>query len=77
MNFPAHFLSDVVVVLAFGLVAISLLALAFKVWDWMTPKIDEQLELQNKNYPVAIVMSVYMLSVTWIIVTVVKHVLGS
>lgn len=77
MNFPSHFLSDVVVVLVFGLAAIGLLALAFKVWDWMTPKLDEQHALNNGNVAVAVVLSAYLLAVSWIIVTVVKHVLGS
>lgn len=76
MNFPTHFFSDVIVLLIFGLIAIGLLVLAFKIWDFMTPQIDEQKEISNNNLSLSLVISAYMLSVAWIIVTVVKHVLG-
>lgn len=77
MNFPSHFGSDVVVLLVFGLVAVSLLAFAFKVWDWMTKDLNEEEALKQGNMSVATVLSVYLLCVTWIIVTVVSKVLGS
>jgi hypothetical protein len=66
----------VVVLLVFGLVGMGLLVGAVKFWDWMTGKIDEQQCLKDGNMAVATVMSVYLLTVAWIIVTVVSNVLG-
>lgn len=77
MNLPSHFLSDLVVVFVFGVVAILLLCGSVKAWDLMTRKIDEEKELNSGNYAVAIVLSVYMLSVAYIIGKVITHVLGS
>jgi uncharacterized membrane protein YjfL (UPF0719 family) len=76
MNLPANLLSDVVVTLIFGAVAIFLLILAIKAWDLMTRKIDEEEQLNKNNHSVAVVMSAYMLSVAYIIGQVVAHVLG-
>lgn len=73
---PAHLLSDVVVVLVFGLVAVALLLGAVKAWDWMTGKIDEQEQLNKNNTAVAIVLAAYLASVAYIIGQVVSHVLG-
>jgi uncharacterized membrane protein YjfL (UPF0719 family) len=73
---PDHFLSDLVVIALAGLLAISLLILAYKAWDWMTSKINEQEELNKGNTAVAIVLVGYMGSVAYIIGQVVAHVLG-
>jgi len=76
MNLPAHLLSDVVVTFIFGAIAIALLLGAYKAWDWMTTKVDEQEELKKGNISVALTMVGYMLSVAYIIGQVVAHVLG-
>ncbi len=76
MTLPANLLSDVVVTLIFGAVAIFLLVVAVKIWDFLTSKIDEQQELNKNNTAVAIVMLGYMGSVAYIIGQVVSHVLG-
>ncbi len=42
----------------FGLVGIGLMLLGFKMFDWMTPKIDLEKELaENKNIAIAIVIA--------------------
>jgi putative membrane protein len=42
----------------FGLVGIGLMLLGFKLFDWMTPKIDLEKELgENKNVAAAIVVA--------------------
>ena len=52
----------------FGLVGIGLMLLGFKVFDWMTPKIDLEKELgENKNVAVAIVMASVMIGIAIVI----------
>lgn len=77
MNFPSHFFNDIVVTCVFGVIAILMLVGAYKFWDFMTPSIDEQQELKNNNMSVAVTLSVYMISVAYIIGKVISHVLGS
>ena len=49
---------------AFGVVGIALMALGFKVFDWMTPGIHVQKELAEKhNIAVAMVMAAVILGV--------------
>jgi fucose permease len=76
MTLPTNLLSDCVVTLIFGAIAIFLLVGAVKIWDWMTGKIDEEEQLNKNNTAVAVVMAAYMLSVAYIIGQVVSHVLG-
>jgi len=52
----------------FGLVGIGLMLLGFKVFDWMTPKIDLEKELgENRNVAVAIVIGAVMIGIAIII----------
>ena len=52
----------------FGLVGIGLMLLGFKIFDWMTPKIDFEKELgENKNMAVAIVIASVIIGVSIII----------
>jgi len=53
----------------FGTVGILLMALGFKVFDWITPKIDVEKELAEKhNLAVAIVMAAVILGVAIVVV---------
>ena len=52
----------------FGLVGISLMLVGFKVFDWMTPRIDLEKELgENKNVAVAIVIASVMIGISIVI----------
>lgn len=52
----------------FGLVGISLMLVGFKVFDWMTPRIDLEKELgENKNVAVAIVIASVMIGIAIVI----------
>lgn len=52
----------------FGLVGIGLMLLGFKVFDWMTPKIDIEKELgENKNIAVAIVIASVIIGIAMVI----------
>ncbi len=60
--------------LGFGLVGIVLALLGFKVFDWITPKIDVEKELAEKqNIAVAIVCAAVILGVSYIV----AHVVGA
>lgn len=52
----------------FGLVGIALMLVGFKVFDWMTPRIDLEKELgENKNVAVAIVIASVMIGIAIVI----------
>ncbi len=61
-----------VLALVYGLLGIALMALGFKVFDWMTPRLDIQKELSEKNnIAVAIVIAAVILAVALIIAVVI------
>jgi putative membrane protein len=58
--------------LVFGVTGIIMAVLGFKVFDWITPRIDVQRELAEKNnLAVAIVCAAIILGVSFIAATVV------
>ena len=70
---PDTFLSSVVSTLVFGGIGIVLCMLGFKIFDWVTPKIDVERELAEKhNIAVAIVCAAMILGIS-IIVAVAIH----
>lgn len=51
-----------------ALLGIALMLLAVKVFDWISPKIDVQLELtEKKNTAVAIVVAAIVLGVSYVV----------
>jgi putative membrane protein len=53
---------------AYGLVGIALTVLGFKVFDWITPKIDVQKELaERNNIAVAIVVGAVIIAVSVVV----------
>lgn len=57
----------------FGLVGIALAILGFKVFDWITPRIDVQKELAEKqNVAVAIVCAAIILGICYLVAQVVQ-----
>ena len=58
--------------LMFGLLSIALAVLGFKVFDWITPRMDIQKELTEKsNLAVAIVCAAIILGVCYVVASVV------
>lgn len=52
----------------FGLVGIGLMLLGFKIFDWMTPKLDLEKELgENKNIAVAIVIASVIIGISIVV----------
>jgi putative membrane protein len=59
--------------LVFGLTGIILAVLGFKVFDWITPRMDIQRELSEKhNVAVAIVCGAIILGVCYVVALVVR-----
>ena len=54
--------------LAFGFVGIALAILGFKLFDWLSPKVDMEKELAEKsNVAVAIVCAAVILGICYIV----------
>lgn len=52
----------------FGLVGIGLMLLGFKIFDWMTPRLDLEKELgENKNVAVAIVIASVIIGISIVV----------
>lgn len=59
---------DIVYSLVFGCIGIALALLGFKLFDWITPKIDVQVELAEKqNVAVAIVCAGIIIGICLVI----------
>jgi putative membrane protein len=56
----------------FGAVGIVLLLLGYWLFDWITPRIDVQKELAEKNLAVAIVVGSLLLGIAYIVAHVVS-----
>jgi len=71
-GWPSHpFLGAVLGTLIFSLLGIVLTVFGFKLFDWMTPKINIEKELaENHNIAVAIVIAAMILGVSIIIAAV-------
>jgi putative membrane protein len=68
---PHTFLGGVLSTLIFGLLGIVLTVFGFKLFDWLTPKIDVERELTEKhNIAVAIVIAAVILGVSIVIAAV-------
>ena len=53
---PSTLLEALWAAAAFGALGLILLILGFKLFDWLTPKLDIEKELSEKNMAVAIVL---------------------
>ncbi len=74
---PEYYWTDlaggVISAVIYGLISIALVVFGFKVFDWITPKIDIQHELSEKhNVAVGIVCAAVIVGVSWIIAVAVK-----
>lgn len=76
LGLPAHLLGDLVSVLLFGLMAILLVVVGFKLFDWATPKMPIQQALMDKNIAVAITISAVIIGICVVIGCVVIGIVG-
>lgn len=70
MNWTLHgFAQAILVTAAFGVLGILLCVLGFKAFDWITPTVNIEHELTEKqNIAVAIVMAAVILGVSAIVI---------
>lgn len=77
LHLPEFFLGDMVATVGFGIVAILLVVLGYKVFDWLTPKLSFDELLKNGNVAVAIVIGSFILGICYVIGRVVAAILGA
>jgi putative membrane protein len=72
-NYWTDLAGGVISAVIYGLISIALVIFGFKVFDWITPKIDIQHELSEKhNVAVAIICAAVILGVSCIVAVAVK-----
>ncbi len=76
LGLPAHLLGDVLSVAIFGLLAIFLVVVGFKLFDWATPQMPIQQALMDKNIAVAITISAVIIGICIVVSCVVRGVFG-
>jgi putative membrane protein len=52
---------------AFGLLGIVLLALGYKVFDWITPKLDVEQKLQEGNVAVGVAVGALLIAIAVVV----------
>ncbi|MDY3554473.1 DUF350 domain-containing protein [Gemmata sp. JC717] len=65
---PETFGLSLLAATAFGLLGIALLALGFKVFEWITPKLNVEEELAKGNVAVGVVLAAVVLGISLIVV---------
>ncbi len=63
-----HFGNSLLAAAVFGILGIALLALGFKVFEWITPKLKIEEELGKGNTAVGIVVAAITLGISLIVV---------
>jgi len=69
---PEHFWSGLMGSAVFGLMGIVLLLLGYWLFDLITPRIDVQKELTEKNMAVALVIAALLLGIAYVAAHVVQ-----
>ena len=77
MHLPEYFLGDVVSTVAFGIIAIVLVVVGYKVFDKLTPGVSFDDELKKGNTAVAIVVGSFIVAICYVVSKVVTAVLGA
>ena len=62
-----HFAMSLLAAAAFGLLGITLLAIGFKVFERITPKLDIEVELAKGNVAVGIMVGALVLGISLIV----------
>jgi putative membrane protein len=69
---PENFWANLFASGVFGCVGIVLLLIGYLMFDWITPHLDVQKELRDKNTAVAIVVASLLLGIAYIVAHVVQ-----
>ena len=75
-NLPDYFLTDLVVTVAFGIVAIFLIIFGYVVFDKLTPRLDFNDLLSKGNVALGIVVGSFILGLCYVVARVVSAILG-
>jgi putative membrane protein len=75
-NLPDYFFTDLVSTTAFGLLAILLVVVGYKVFDKLTPKLDFDDLINKGNVAMAIVIGSFILGLCHVVARVVSAILG-
>ena len=76
LHLPDYFLTDLLSTVAFGLMAILLVVFGYKVFDWLTPKLDFDDLVAKGNVAMAIVIGSFILGLCHVVARVVSSILG-
>ena len=76
LHLPDYFFSDLLSTAAFGLLAILLVVVGYKVFDKLTPKMDFDDLLNKGNIAMAIVIGSFILGLCLVVAKVVSAVVG-
>ncbi len=77
LSLPDYFLPDLIVTVAFGIVAIFLIVIGYVIFDKLTPKLDFDELLNKGNIALAIVIGSFLLGLCYVIGKVVAAILGA
>jgi putative membrane protein len=75
-HLPDYFLGDLVVTVAFGIVAILLIVLGYVTFEKLTPRLDFNDLLNKGNTALAIVVGSFILGLCYVVAQVVAAILG-
>jgi putative membrane protein len=75
LHLPEQLPGDILAVAIFGLLAVFLVILGFKLFDWATPKMPIQEALMDKNMAVAVTISAVILGICGVVSCVVIGIL--
>ena len=76
LHLPEYLFSDLLATVAFGIVAILLVVLGYKVFDKLTPRLDFDGLLNQGNVAMAIVIAAFILGLCYVVAHVVAAILG-
>ena len=76
LHLPDYFITDLLSTVAFGIIAIFLVVLGYKVFDRLTAKLDFDDLLMKGNIAMAIVIGSFILGLCHVVARVVSAILG-
>jgi putative membrane protein len=76
LHLPDYFLTDLISTVAFGLVAILLIVVGYKIFDKLTAKLDFDDLIMKGNVAMAIVIGSFILGLCHVVARVVSSILG-
>ena len=76
LNFPDYFVTDLLSTVAFGVIAILLVVVGYKVFDKLTPQLDFNDLINKGNVAMAIVVGSFILGLCHVVARVVSSILG-